>query len=57
MSKKHRPKRLANPERVRADQERRRSGAAGAHKNAYNESRRRIRQQLKEMKKCDMCEG
>lgn len=48
---------LANPEAVRRDQERRRSGAAGAHSNAYNESRRKIRQQLREMKRCDICEG
>jgi hypothetical protein len=48
---------LANPERVRRDQERRRSGAAGAHKSKWDESRRKIRQQMREMRKCDICEG
>lgn len=38
---------LANPERVRADQERRRSGAAGAHKSTRDENRRAVRQQLR----------
>lgn len=60
MSKKRRPKivmGLANPERVRADQERRRSGAAGVHKSKWEQNRAKIRQQLRQMRKCDMCEG
>ena len=41
MSKRKAPQRSANPARVAADQERRRSGAAGAHDTRPNRQRTR----------------
>jgi len=62
MSKRRRgkrnvPIRIANPERVQADQERRRSGAALPHgTQSWSIKRKKVREQLKQMGRCEICD-